>query len=606
MVTTPLTDVPGTFASAQALEAVAVSYVRQSSAKSNRTEASPLTQRAANEGRAAELNAQFLRHYEDIGISGWNPDAERPGFEDMLKSARAGAFNMLVVYDVSRFSRREVEDAAPIVLELHRLGITIVSVTEGVFAPRDTMALLYLIMRLDAVNKESAVKSKKVRDVKAAQREKGSWLGGQTPYGLDAEPYIDGKLTLMRLVHNKDESGNIRRIVELIFRHMHEPVNRKRGQRNMGTLSALCDDMTKRGIPTRGQRKGKERKNSTWGVKTLKWILLNPAIAGMRAEPIYKIRENGTRTNTLTGYRIIRDEDGRPEMICEPIIPPAKWFLLRDWLLGRGQGEGVARGTSLLSGLRRVDEKDRKPKPVLTCECGRPGKAQNSGPKPVYLCTRSSTVPSKPGEHQGLNRVMQSHLDDFIARRIFALIHSATAKDVDADTLEIVSEATRVFSRSIESPETAAERTQVVTERADATNALTDLYDDLEGGLYDGPVGRERFKKTKARIERRIAAADSRLEELADPETVALPFAAWLDGAEDGDPMGKGSWWATADLSERRKFVELFIRKITVRSVGGVHKGRVRGGYDVAARIDLEFVRPWKEGDETVVTQTEA
>jgi hypothetical protein len=396
----------------------------------------------------------------------------------------------------------------------------------------------------------------------------------------------------MRLVHNKAETMNLRRIGALILKHMHEPVTRKPGQRNPGTLSALCDDMNAKRIPTGGQRRGKERKNATWQVKTLKWILLNPAIAGMRGEPVYKIRENGTKSNTLIGYRIIRDEDGRPEMICEPIIPPAEWFVIRDWLLGRGQGEGVARGTSLLSGLRSAPRKA-----VLACECGRPGKAQNSGEKPVYLCTRGSTVPGKPGEHTGLNRVMQSHLDDYVARRIFAVISSVESGAASADEREIVAEATRVFSRGVENPETAAERTEVVTERADANNALSDLYDDLDAGLYEGKMGRDRFKTKKARIEARIRAAETRLEELADPETIALPLSEWLDGAEDGDPLGKGSWWATADMADRRKFVELFVRRITVKATTNPHGGRVRGGYDVSERIALEFNRPTAEDE---------
>jgi DNA invertase Pin-like site-specific DNA recombinase len=393
--TTTPAGIPASFLPERpALEAVAVSYVRQSTAKANKTEASPLTQRAANEARSAELNARFVRHYEDIGVSGWDPDAYREGFEEMLKAARAGTFNMLIVFDLSRFSRKDPRESVRLALELHSYGVTIVSIEEGIFPPDgDIMNLMYFMMRAEAAHKESGVKSTKVREVKAAQREKGSWLGGQTPYGLDAVSYIDGKLTLMRLVHNKAEAKNLRRIGALILKHMHDPVTRKPGQRNPGTLSALCDDMNARGIQTRGQRKGKERKNSTWQVRTLKWILLNPAVAGMRAEPIYKVRANGTRTGTLEGYRIIRDEDGRPETICEPIIPPAQWFVIRDWLLGRGQGEGVARGTSLLSGLRSAPREA-----ILTCECGRPQSAQNSGAKPIYRCTRGTTVPSKPGE----------------------------------------------------------------------------------------------------------------------------------------------------------------------------------------------------------------
>ncbi|MFF8263469.1 recombinase family protein [Streptomyces virginiae] len=593
MVTTTPAEIPLSLLSARSLEAVAVSYVRQSSAKANKTEASPITQRAVNEVRAGELSARFVRHYEDIGVSGWDTDAYREGFEEMLKAARAGAFNMLIVYDMSRFSRREVREAIQLVLELQGYGITIVSVEDGVFPPNgDTWQLMQLIMRADAVNKESDLKSKKVRDVKATQRAKGSWLGGQTPYGLDAEQYIDGKLPLMRLVHNKAEAANLRRIVALILKHKDQPISKKKGERNPGTLSAICDDMTKRRIPTRGQSKGKERASSAWGVKTLKWMLLNPVIAGMRADPIYKVKENGTKTSTLVGYRINRDDDGRPSMVCDPIIPAAQWYELQAWLTGRGQGEGVARGTSLLSGLRNANRKA-----VLACECGRPGKAQNSGAKPVYLCTRATNVPTKPGEHEAKNSVMQSHLDDYVARCIIAVIQDATRSDASPETMDIVIEAARVFSHSLELPERAAERTEVVTERADAQNALRDLYDDLDAGLYSGEIGRERFIEKKKRIEARIGAAETRLETLSDPETVELPFDEWLNPGEDGDPIGKGSWWDTADLADKRKFVELFVRKIVVKPTKNAHSGRVRGGYDVTKRIDLEFVHPKRESE---------
>ncbi|MFD3676057.1 recombinase family protein [Streptomyces sp. NPDC058613] len=592
MVNATPADVPTTFLSAAAIESVAVSYVRQSSAKADKSEASPLTQRSTNESEAVTRQARFLRHYEDIGVSGWDPDAYREGFEEMLKAARAGAFNMLIVYDVSRFSRREVMDAIPIVGELHRLGITIISVMDGTFAPRDTMALIYLIMRLDAVNKESEHKSRKVRDVKAAQRAEGSWLGGQTPYGFDAERYLKGKLSLMRLVHNQKEAANLRRIVALILKHKDQPVSKKKGERNPGTLSSICDAMTAEGVMTRGQRKGKDRATSNWGVKTLKWILLNPAIAGMRADPIYKVRENGTRTSTLIGYRIHRDEEGRPGMAWEPIIQPAQWFELREWLMSRGRGEGVARGTSLLSGLRNADRK-----PILLCECGRPNKAQNSGVKPVYVCTRGTNVPTVPGEHQAKNSVMQSHLDDYVAQCIFSVIQDATRDDASEETMDIVIQAARVFSKSLEQPETAAERTEVVTERADAQNALRDLYDDLDAGLYSGEIGRERFIEKKTRIDARISAAEARLETLSDPEIVELPFDEWLNSGEGGNPIGKGSWWDTADLADKRKLVEVFVRKIVVNPTKNAHSGRVRGGYDVTKRIELEFVQPKRESE---------
>ncbi|MEU3713627.1 recombinase family protein [Streptomyces catenulae] len=572
------------------IEATAASYVRQSSAKADKTEASPMVQREANEAETVRREARFFRHFEDIGVSGWNPDAYREGFEAMLTAARNRLFNMLVVYDVSRFSRREVADAIPIVTELHRLGITIVSVMDGVFAPRDTMALIYLIMRLDAGHQESQKKSKKVRAVKVAQRSQRSWLGGQAPYGFESEKYLspDSKYPLYRLVHVVKEAMNLRRIWATIKKYMHVPIRPRKF--HPGSLSGICTDMNKRGVPTKGQNIGKERTRSQWSVRTLKGILMNPVIAGMSAEPIYRVKEDGTQTKTVVGYRIHRDEDGRPVMICEPIIPPAEWYELQDWLSGRGQGEGLARGESLLSGLRDVEKE-----PVSVCECNRPLKGLNSGPKPVYKCTRASQAVPVDGEHESGNSAMQSHVDDFVARKVFALIQDATRSDPAAETVLAVRAATTVFSQAKEDPKTAAERHELKAERDDAQRAINELYDALDAGLYEGPVGRERFLKRKTNIEGRLERAKTRLESLSAPETVELPLSAWLHNDGDStDPLGEGSWWASVGLDERRKFIAMFVRRVTIKRATKVHAGRVKGGYKIDNRVAVEFVRPVK------------
>ncbi|MGW2541741.1 recombinase family protein [Kitasatospora sp. NPDC001574] len=570
----------------EAIRQVAVSYVRQSSAKPDKTEASPQTQRAKNEEASARWGA-FGRHYEDIGISGWDPDAVRDGFEEMLADARRGAFQVLIVYNVSRFSRRDVMDAIPMVTELHRLGITIVSVMEGVFAPNDTMALIYLIMRLDAAHQESQNKSQAVRDVKEAQRAEGSWLGGAAPYGLRAEKEIRGKISIYTLHHEPEEAKNLRRVWATIKRHMGEHI--EHGKRHPGSISGICTDMNERGVPTRGQNTGKERSKSQWMSRTLKGILMNPAISGMSYETIYRTKPDGTRTKTVEGFRINRDEEGRPIMICEPVILPGEWFELQEWLAGRGQGQGLARGTSLLAGLKNLARE-----PMLTCECVRPMTGINTASahpkaKPVYRCTRSHGQVAAEGEHEGGNAITVNHLDDFVARRIFAVIQTAES---DPDTLEILAEATRVFARSLETPQTAGERVAVVAERADATRALTDLFDDHEAGVYSGKIGRDRFLERKAKIEARINAAEARLAELHEPESVTLPIFEWLPEDPSADPIGPGSWWYGADLAQRRSFVSLFVRQITVHKASSRYGHARRSNYDVAERVTLEFVRP--------------
>ncbi|MGW4811365.1 recombinase family protein [Kitasatospora cineracea] len=592
---------PGTFGY---VEPVAVGYDRQSKAKADKTEASPLVQKSANRAKANELKARFLRHYSDIGISGWNPDAYREGFEKMLNAARAGDFNMLVVYDVSRFSRREVMDAIPIVTELHRLGITIVSCLDGVFAPGDTMALIYLIMRMDAVNKESEHKSQKVRDTKNAQRAEGSWLGGRRPYGFTVEKYFKGKLALMRLVPEESEAANIRRIWALIKAHKDQAVSRKKGSVNMASLTWHCEYMNERPseYPTQGRSVGKERATSQWNARTLKGILRNPVIAGLKADPVYKLTERGNRSGNRE-WKIQRDESGHPIVICEAIIPLSEWYELQAWLDTRVRGAGVARRTSLLSGLRNVDNK-----PVLTCGCGRPQGALNNGEKPTYRCTRNSRVPAFEGDHLGKNAIMQVHANDYVARRVYALIQSATGSEPDDEAVEILREATLVYSMAQETPETSRERTSMVAERADAQAALKALWDDFDSGdVYEGAEGRKRFKTKRLKCESRLRAAEARLAELSDMETVGLPLELWLRPGDDGDPIGPGSWWADASLEERRNFLTLFVYRITISPAGADWRASARYSFDVSRRITLEWVTAReRDEDETEEAQEAA
>ena len=544
-----------------------------------------MAQRAANE-KESDRWGTFGRHYEDIGISGWDPDAIREGFERMLSDARRGAFQVLIVYNVSRFSRRDVLDAIPVVTELHRLGITIVSVKEGVFAPGDTMALIYLIMRLDASHQESELKSQAVRDTKAIQREAGSWLGGAPAYGLRAEKVMQGKLAVYQLRHQPEEATVLQEIWATIRAHMGEPI--KGGSRHPGSLSGICTDLNKRKVPTRGQRTAKERADSQWGQRTLKGILMNPAIAGMSYETVYRTKPDGTRTKTVDSYRIHRDDEGRPVMVCEPIIPPAEWYELQDWLAGRNQGSGLSRGTSVLAGLRTVDHEA-----VLTCECTRPMTSMNSQSehpkaKPVYRCTRANGVPTKEGEHLGGNAVMMAYLDDHVARRIFDVIQAA---EEDEEALAVVMAATHAFARQQEDPTRVAERAAVVAERSDALRALNELYDDLEAGIYEGRTGRERFLAKKAKVDARAEAAEARLASLSGPADVRLPVTQWLPANPDADPVGPGSWWHGAELTARRNFVSLFVRQITVYKAASRWGHARRGNYDVGERVGVEFVK---------------
>ncbi|MFJ9523417.1 recombinase family protein [Kitasatospora sp. NPDC101801] len=560
-------------------------YGRQSDARENASEASTTTQREKGFEEARNRGATSITYYEDLGISAFT-GVERPDFERLLQDCRAGRINLLIVYYISRLSRLDPLDAIPIVVELLNLGVTIVSVTEGEFRKGNLVDLIHMFMRLDQSHNESKNKSVAVSGAKATARELGGYLGGKAPYGFElvAETRLtaDGRpIVIQTLAHTKKEPGVIRRWWAKIKKHMHEPFD-PRQRRHPGSLGSIVNDMNNgpRPVPTRGATYGKKTKDSAWDTKTVMRILRDPRIAGFAAVPVYKVKEDGTVTSTVESYRILRDpETMLPLQIYESIIPPVEWYELQEWLDGRGRGKGLSRGESLLSAME-----------VLYCECGSVKTSHADSAKAVkrsYRCRRRKML---PGQHAGECTVSQAALDNHVARSIFALLREV---EYDHEALAVLAEATRRFGVATESPERSRERATLVAERADAVRALEELYDDRKAGGFRGDIGRRRFVTEEAALLHLLEAAEARIAVLEEEATPVIPIAEWLPEDPAADPVGSGSWWDSAPVAERRKFVKLFVDRITVS------KAQERGGrVPVHQRVRIEFARRQESADD--------
>ncbi len=68
--------------------------------------------------------------YEDIGYSGVSSIKERPAFKKLLKDAKEGRFDAVVVYGIDRVARN-VRVLKNIVNELEKLKIDFLSITES-------------------------------------------------------------------------------------------------------------------------------------------------------------------------------------------------------------------------------------------------------------------------------------------------------------------------------------------------------------------------------------------------------------------------------------------------------------------------------------------
>lgn len=372
----------------------------------------------------------------------------------------------------------------------------------------------------------------------------------------------------------------IRNIWARIKKHKDMPYKPGAGRRHPGSLTGVCAQMTADGVPTKGQKVGKKTKDSVWDPKTAMRILRDPRIAGYAAAPVYKRREDGKLTSTIESYRIERDpESMEPVAAYPPIIPPDEWHELQEWLDGRGQGKGLSRGHAVLSAMD-----------VLFCDCDAvmTSHRATTPAKAAYRCRRRKAL---PGQHEGECTISMKALDVYVARRIFALVQ--TAED-DPETAVILAEAARRYADRTEQPEIVGERRSLVAERADAKHALEELYDRDEAGDYDDPVGRRRFRERRERLLGRMERAEARLAELEEAATPTLPIHLWLPvGAGDVDPVGEGSWWEAATTQERRDFVKLFVRQVTVSKAAGAGKST-----PVEERATVEFVRPEQTEEE--------
>lgn len=69
-----------------------------------------------------------VKFYEDVGVSG--SKMSRPGIDSLMEDARAGRVQVVAVWALDRLGRN-MQGMVALVLELDRLGVQVVSVTES-------------------------------------------------------------------------------------------------------------------------------------------------------------------------------------------------------------------------------------------------------------------------------------------------------------------------------------------------------------------------------------------------------------------------------------------------------------------------------------------
>jgi DNA invertase Pin-like site-specific DNA recombinase len=530
----------------------AIDYTRQSKRRNDGSEASP---EAQHEKCVALITAKGWSpagHFSDVGRSGWDPNVERPEFDEMMAAVRAGHVDAVVVFSLSRLTRQGVFEALAIVKELQDHGVILVSVEEPFLDTSSPVGLAIFALIAALAKQESDMKSEYITATKDTIRRAGGHTSGMAPYGFTSERVQRGKLNVVRLVPHPEEADHVRQMVAWATEGV--------------SAASIARRLNEAGVPTKNAndeaRLTARRKRSVsetpkapvWTSTTVLRILRDPRLAG------YAIAWEGRTQKTKdapgkSGKRaILRDEEGRPLASHEAAVTPDEWWRLQDVLDGRTPVVRQTRRSrpSLLAGAGS-----------LFCDvCGSVMVTDERKGKTLYRCNRASAG-LVPG-HGGL--AINMDVADDVTRDVWSRLEAMDP--ADPEDLEFLSEAARRFAAQQDTSERQAELAAARAELEHVRGALRTVYQDRQDGLYGGDTGRKMFTESVTRLTAHEERTEARVAELdvAGPSTIAIPLE-WTDG--ETDPVGPGSTWDGWTLQERRDFIALFVDQIRItKSVG--------------------------------------
>jgi site-specific DNA recombinase len=284
---------------------MAVAIYCRVSTEEQRERQSILTQREFGDRYTALHNLAVFRVYADDGISGTVPLEQRSEGRQVLKDARLGKFNQLLIYKLDRLGR-ETRLILNAVAELEKLGVRVRSMTEEFDTASATGRLMLTMLSGFATHEREVIRERSVAGTFRVA-EAGAWLGGIVPYGYRQ----DGEKRNARLVISDDpvlglamsEADVIREIFKMsaIGRKSCRAIASRLNDLRVPSAYIRDDRMMLRG-------KRRERTSGIWQPGRVRGLITNKTYMG--------IHEFGKRTKS-----------GRPiiSRAVPAIVTPEVW-----------------------------------------------------------------------------------------------------------------------------------------------------------------------------------------------------------------------------------------------------------------------------------------
>ena len=259
-------------------------------------------------------NLNFLNEYVDDGYSGSNFD--RPGFKRMINDIEKGLINMVIVKDLSRLGRNNIETNNYVsrYFPIHR--VRFVALLDDVDTEMDTMGNEMAPFKIVVNEYYNRITSKNIRTTFKNKKSEGLFLGWKAPYGYKKSSLNKYKLEIdeeaakvVKRVFYLAKIGNSPRQIANILSNdkiptpsMYANLNRNMSSYNLWcsrTIDEMLSNETYIGNLTQGRRK------KIYGVKmeirTSKedWIIVEnthaPIVDKTTFEQVQKIRKKNLK-----------------------------------------------------------------------------------------------------------------------------------------------------------------------------------------------------------------------------------------------------------------------------------------------------------------------
>ena len=408
-----------------------------------------------------------LTFYEDRDRSGYTFE-QREGYQEMRRKLMAHQYDILLIKDFSRFSRRNSRGLVELE-DLRDAGVRIISIGDNIDFPNDDewlkIQFQFLINEMPVTDT-----SKKVRNVIRRRQQDGEWLCA-APYG-----YIINKQKNFEVVPTEAEV--VRRIFDLY--------------NNSGWgYKKIANYLTEQGVPTprmseqmRKEAAGdvsKRKTNAAWAIPTIQGILDNDFYIGtLRQGKFTRVKING---------RDVRREEDQQIVIenhHQAIID------YRTFAITRSQREQRSK-----SNYRGVKLYENFYSGFLFCgDCGSPMFAMSRRDlKPAYTC---GTYHKRGLAGCTSHHIRVDVLDDLLKRYLQKVLDNSEdmirrlnegLENEDADVTETEQSADHLAQVLEQLQEelkvTKRQRIRDILRHPDQEAVLEETYDDLESDLQN-------------------------------------------------------------------------------------------------------------------------